>query len=144
VQSLRTKLMSRETLLVNRRGLVLIVVMVSLALFAALSGVLLKLALTEQRQARMEEWCLQSEWIVESAIERAAAQLAQSETYAGESWQVPAERLGEGNTCVALIQIERDADRENLRQVRVIADFRRDGQGVARRTKEITIELQAN
>ena len=48
-------------------GLVLIVVMVCLVVFATLCGVLLKLALVEQRQVRMQEWRLQAEWLAEAA-----------------------------------------------------------------------------
>ncbi len=126
----------------NRRGLVLIIVMVCLALFVILGGVLTKLILTERRQARVEEWRVQAEWLAESAIERAAARLEQTPDYAGESWQPPAGRLGERNGGIVAIQIERDATRENRRLVRVVADFMRDGERCARRTREITIELK--
>ena len=128
----------------NRQGLVLIAVMVSLALFAVLGGVLLKLALTERRQARVEEWRAQSDWIAESAIERAAAQLGKSAEYSGESWQVPVDRLAEGNSCLVLIEVDRSADRQNRIDVRVIADFECNGQRAARCTKTVAIEMKSN
>jgi len=117
-------------------------VMVCLAVFATLGGVLLKLALSEQRQVRMQEWRLQAEWLAESGIERAAARLADSADYTGETWEVSPEKLGDGFAGVVTIEVERVGAQPNLRQVRVRSDYLRDGVRSARHSKEIQVEIK--
>ena len=124
------------------RGLALIVVMVCLAVFATLCGVLVKLALSERRQVRMQEWRHQAEWLAESGIERAAARLADSEDYTGETWEVSPEQLGQGTTGVVTIEVERVDAQPNLRQVRVRADYLRDGVRSARQSKETQVQIK--
>jgi type II secretory pathway component PulK len=123
----------------DRRGLVLIVVMVCLVVFATLCGVLLKLALVEQRQVRMQEWRLQAEWLAESGIERAAARLADSADYAGETWTVATQEFAEG---AVTIEVERVEARPNLRLVRVRADYLRQGVRSARHSKDVQVEIK--
>ena len=124
----------------DRHGAVLIVVMVSLVVFATLCGVLLKLALVEQRQVRMQEWRQQAEWLAESGIERAAARLADSADYAGETWEVSTEETGVADGVVT-IEIERVDARPNLRIVRVRADYLRHGVRSARHSKHVSVEI---
>jgi type II secretory pathway component PulK len=121
-------------------GAILIVVMVALVVFATLCGVLVKLALVEQRQVRMQEWRVQAEWLAESGIERAAARLAASADYAGETWQVSTEETGSA-AGVVRIDIERVDARPNLRVVRVQADYLRHGVRSARHSKHVSVEI---
>ena len=141
---MRRMIPDRSRLTTQPRGLVLIAVMVCLALFVLLGGVLMKLALTEQRQARVEERRAQVQWIAESCVERAVARLAESAEYSGETWQVPAAQLDADDRCSVRIEVERDPARERARLVRVVAEFETNGQRVVRRTKEIKLELNSN
>jgi Tfp pilus assembly protein PilX len=124
------------------RGLVLIVVMVCLAVFTTLAGVLLKLSLSERRQVRMQEWRLQAEWLAESGVERAAARLADSADYAGETWKVSPEQLGAGAACVVTIEVERIDAQPTMRRVRVRADYSRDDVRAARHSKEVLVAIK--
>lgn len=124
------------------RGLVLIVVMVCLAVFATLCGVLLKMALLERRQLRGQESRLQAEWLAESGIERAAARLATAADYTGETWQVSPEQLGQGAAGVVTIEVERVDAQPNSRLVHVRADYLRDDVRSARQSKEVQVEIK--
>jgi len=124
------------------RGLVLIVVMVCLVVFTMLGGVLLKLALTEQRQSRLREARLQAEWLAESAIERAAARLTQSAEYTGETWNVSADHLGDGAAGIVTIEVDPVEARANLRHVRVRVEYQRDGVRSTRQSKVVSVEIK--
>jgi len=65
-----------------RRGGALVVAMVTL-----IAGAVVRSLLAEHRQARQSQNELQAQWLAESALARAAVQLAQSSDYAGETWQ---------------------------------------------------------
>jgi Tfp pilus assembly protein PilX len=104
-----------------------------------------RIAVLENRQARSAEDRLQAEWLAESAIGRAAAQLLVNTEYQGETWQVTAADVGRlpvgsatpetekdaatapdaGSTVLghAMITVERLSDRPGARRIRVRADF---------------------
>jgi hypothetical protein len=90
----------------------------------------------------MQEWRHQAEWLAESGIERAAARLADSGDYTGETWEVSPEQLGQGTTGVVTIEVERVDVQPNLRQVRVRADYLRDGVRSARQSKETEVQIK--
>ena len=125
-----------------RRGLVLMAVMFCLAAATLLCGVLLKVTLAEQRQGRWAEWRLQAEWLAESGVERAAAQLAASAEYAGETWDLTAQELSQDATGVITIEVEAVAGQPDLRLVRVLADYLRDGERRARHSVEVKVKLK--
>jgi len=125
----------------HRDGLVLMAVMVFLAAIAIVGGVILKVALAEREQARNQEVRLQAEWLVESAVERAAARLREHTEYAGEVWTVPAGKLARGCDCVANIIVDPIEGQPRLRRVRVRVDLSRDSVRVARQSKDVTVEV---
>jgi hypothetical protein len=117
-------------------------VMFCLAAATLLCGVLLKVTLSEQRQGRVAEWRLQAEWLAESGLERAAAQLAASSEFAGETWQLTADDLGADATGTVTIEVEAVDGRSDLRIVRVRADYLRDGERRARHSAEVKVQLK--
>lgn len=127
----------------QRRGAVLMAVMFCLAAATLLCGVLLKITLSEQRQGRFAEWRRQAEWLAESGIERAAAQLAASAEYTGETWDLTEEELSQHATGVITIEVEAVDGRSDLRLVRVRADYLRDGERRARHSAEVKVKLKA-
>jgi Tfp pilus assembly protein PilX len=128
----------------RRGGAVLIAVMFCLAVITLLWGVLLRVALMQQRQQQMAEWHTQAQWLAESAIERAAAQLVGSSDYSGETWQVAQSELGVGATGVVLIEVDRSDGSAAARHVRVRADYLRDGERRARVSKQISMIIPSH
>ena len=125
----------------RRRGMVLIAVMACLAVVTLLCGVLLKLTLSEQRQARVQERRLQAEWLAESGIERAAAKLRDSPQYTGETWEPAAVELAPGTSGTITIEVELVDGRPDQRLVRVRADLLQDGVRQGRHSKEVQLKL---
>jgi hypothetical protein len=83
----------------RRRGAVLILALVCLAIVGVISGTLLRWALMEHDLLRSREQASQARWLAEAGVERAAARLAESADYRGESWLVPAADLPGGQAA---------------------------------------------
>jgi hypothetical protein len=111
--------------------------MLCLAAMAILWAVLFKIALMHQRQQRAAEWRMQAEWLVEAAVDRAAARLALDPDYSGETWQIADAALGARAAAVVVIEVRRTDDRPQGRIVHVQADYTRDGVRRARASKQV-------
>jgi type II secretory pathway pseudopilin PulG len=79
---------------VSRRGAVLVIVMICLLIVSLLMASLLKSALLQRRQTMKEQFRVQAEWILESALERAALQRLKNPEYQGEVWKISSADLG--------------------------------------------------
>jgi len=124
----------------NRRGAVLIVVLVCLAAAGALFAVLARQALQERRSTERLLWNAQAAWLAEAGAERAAARLAVDPAYAGETWNLsPADLAGADGGAVR-IRVEKVAGNPNRRKVRVEADYPDDPTHRVREIKEIFID----
>ena len=121
----------------NRRsGVILVVAMICLFLTSLLLGTLLQMAVAQRRYAKMEAAALQAEWLADSALERAAAALAQNANYTGETWTVPAKDLDgthSGRVVIALVPLKGSRQRE----LKVIAHYPAEGPQVTKRTRRI-------
>lgn len=87
-----------------RRGAVMVLVMVCLLGVSLLAATLLRLAVAQQRQLRMEERHLQAEWLAEAALERAAALLRRDPSWKGDEWTPSADVLPEGGTVETRVE----------------------------------------
>ena len=122
-----------------RRGAVLVVVLVCLAVAAAMFVVLVKLAATGRQSMQTQCWRMQAQWLAESGLERAAARLAGAK-YTNETWTLAAEELG-GDAGVVRIRTEAVADQPNRRLVSVEADYPDDPQHRVRCNKQIVVDV---
>jgi Tfp pilus assembly protein PilV len=125
----------------QRRGIVIVPVIVCVVIVMLISGALLRMVLMERRQARIEERRLQADWLAESGLERAWVRLASNADYRGETWQVAAEVLGGSQDGSVTIAVERVEGQPSRRLVRVRADYPREATTKARQTKHVVIEL---
>jgi type II secretory pathway component PulK len=100
----------------NRRGAVLLIVLICVMLVTMIGASLLKLALTQRRQIQREQMRSQAAWLADSAVDRAAAQLRRDATYSGETW-TPQVGSDSGS---AEIRIEND---QNHRIASITVDF---------------------
>ncbi len=124
-----------------RRGAVLIVVMVCLAVATVLLVSIVKMAAVDRRATRTEAWRTQAAWLAESALERAASRLASDNTYAGETWTVTAEESTVAEPGLVEISIEPVPDRPDLRRVHVRADYPNHARHRARQSKQLIVQV---
>jgi type II secretory pathway pseudopilin PulG len=86
--------MRKKSLRRRHVGAVLLIVMACLAVAMTLIVGWARVAVLENRQFRSAEDHLQAEWLAESAIQRAAAQLGANSEYPGETWRITAADFG--------------------------------------------------
>jgi hypothetical protein len=84
---------------------------------------LIQAALGEQRYLNRLELQSQGEWLAEAGFSRAAAQLANSQRYTGETWTIPGSSFGRGQNAVVRIAVRADATNASRRRVEVRATF---------------------
>jgi Tfp pilus assembly protein PilX len=123
----------------RRRGTVLIVILVCFAIAAAMFVMLGRQSLAQRRDAETQIWAAQAQWIVEAALERAAARLSADPSYTGETWAISAAEMGGNDGAKAVIHVEKLAGWPNVRTVRVEADYPDDPVHRSRWTKCITV-----
>ena len=127
----------------RRRGAVLVVVLVCLAMATAMSLVVVRQIAAERRAAQMNQRSLQALWLAEAGVERAAARLAADPKYAGETWLIPAKELAAGDGAVVRIEVETIAGRPQRRSVRVEADYADAADCHSRQVKQIVVDRDA-
>jgi type II secretory pathway component PulK len=86
-----------------RRGGVLILVMICLLGITVLSGTLLRLAVVQQRQGRMQQRQLQAEWLAAAALDRAAVKLTADPAWLGDVWTLDETVLETAGTAVVRV-----------------------------------------
>jgi len=126
----------------NRRGVVLIMVMVALGLAAVIGGALLQLVGMERSLLAAREQESQARWLAESGVERAAAKLAADLEYSGETWSLADEELGGRGRGQVTIRVETVAADTNHRRVAVEAEFPSDATLPKRYMRQIEMKLK--
>lgn len=104
----------------TRRAVVLMAVIVALAVMGTLFLVILQRVAVQRRQSRIAEVNLQSLWLAQSGLERAAAQLHASSDYTGETWSIPADQVDGRAPATVEIKVK-PLSGANRKQVTVIA-----------------------
>jgi len=127
---------------VRRRGAVLLVAVVSIAVASVIFLSVLRLSVAQRNRAEAQAWQVQAAWLAESALERAAARLADDPDYQGETWSLSADDLGTRHGAVVTIRAETILERKQRRLIRVQADYPDRPQRRARRSKQIVVEVK--
>ena len=127
---------------VRRRGVVLLVSIVCLAIAAVVFLSLVRVSITEKHRVDTEAWQLQAAWLAESGLERAVARLRADPAYQGETWSLSARDLGTQHGAAVRIQVENVPDHPQTRAVRVEADYPDQPQRRGRYSKQVLIEEQ--
>lgn len=125
----------------TRQGAFTVVVLVCLLISTMLLASLLKLALLHDGQSGHVLMRLQTDWLVESGRERAAARLASDPAYSGETWTIDAGRLGGPNAAAVVIRVRKDDSQSDRRLVEVEAAYPPEGTPQARLTRQTRITL---
>jgi Tfp pilus assembly protein PilV len=127
---------------VRRRGVVLLVAVVCIAVASVIFVSLLQLSAAERRRVEAEAWQVQAAWLAESAVERAVARLAADPNYQGETWSLSPGELGTPHNAVVIVQVETIPEQKQRRLIRVQADYPDHPQHRARHSKQITVEVR--
>ncbi|HID78764.1 MAG TPA: type II secretion system protein [Planctomycetaceae bacterium] len=127
---------------VARRGVVLLAALVCVGIAGAVLVSTLRSAISQRRSLQARFCRVQAAWLAESALERAAWQLAADPDYRGEVWKVPAQSLGGNLPATVTIQVEPVPDSPDARMVRVRADCPDDPVHRARFSKQLTISVR--
>ncbi|MGD9855535.1 MAG: hypothetical protein AB7U20_11365 [Planctomycetaceae bacterium] len=128
---------SAPTTAPRRAGTAMIVAIICLTLTSAMAVSLVRLALASHEQADREGWRLQSVWLAESGLRRAAARLEGGDEYAGEMWAVDDLGAAHEGGRVA-ITITEDAENGARLTITAIADFPLDPDDRIRTTRTLT------
>jgi hypothetical protein len=113
-----------------------------LFVLALLGGGLIRVVWLRHGDLRAAERRLQAEWLAESAIDRAAARLDADPTYAGETWTIPADRLGSRDGASVRIDVAPVPDHPDRRLTRARADYPAEGPRRTRHSRALTITLR--
>lgn len=127
----------------RRRGAAIVFALVCLIMAAMMAGVLGRIAVMGWKSAQDEGRRTQAEWLVESGLERAAAQLAADRDYKGETWKIPAEAFGGRRGAAVRIEVKASPDDSRRRTVRVQADYPDDPVHRIRKSRQLTFEFPA-
>lgn len=103
----------------NRRGGVLIFVVLALVLVSLSATAIVQLTAVQHRQSQQLEQRQQEQWLAESAIRRASHNLQTSTDYRTETWQIPAGTLATAHQYEVRIEAVPVNDQPNRITVRV-------------------------
>jgi type II secretory pathway component PulK len=106
-----------------RRGIAALIVLACLSLATIVGTLLLQAALSEQRYLNRLELQSQGEWLAEAGFSRAAAQLAKSPHYSGETWTIPGSSFGRTQNAIVRIAVSASPAEASPRHVDVTATF---------------------
>jgi hypothetical protein len=127
----------------ERRGVVLAVALVVFLLCTAILCTLLQGVINHERQVRDHRQLDQARWLADAGIDRAIAQVRQSDTYRGETWKVSADELG--GAADGSVTITVDAVEEHPGELHVMAQADYPDYDVhrVRQSRETTIHLKS-
>jgi Tfp pilus assembly protein PilX len=108
-----------------RRGAALVVALVTLLVVTLMTGTVVRSLLAAHRQSRLRQDELQAQWLAESAVARARAQLVRQSEYTGETWQpMISVSTGESMPSAVIIAAERIESRPSFVRITVDAIYR--------------------
>jgi cell division protein FtsN len=128
----------------NRRGAILILAIVCVAVTMSIMVLLVRFAMLHHAAQKNQHRAAQANWLAHSALDRAAARLAIDPSYTGETWKIPAEEfLASEQAALVRIAVKPVAERPERRTVDVAADYPDAPRHRVRRSKQITIAIAA-
>jgi hypothetical protein len=121
-----------------RRGAAALFVLICLSFATIVATLLVKSAVVEKTYLSRLALTHQADWLAEAGVNRAAAQLGRSGSYAGETWPLTAAQLDGSREATIRIDVKTDAD-SKLRRVHVAVELQGPTGTTVRATKEVHI-----
>lgn len=131
----------------NRRGAILVLAMVCVAVTVSIMTLLVRSAVMHRAAQATQRNVAQANWLVESAMDRAAARLAVDSSYKGETWEIPADLFKSGEPdptskpAVVRIKVEPGPNSPSEREVQITADYPNRTPHRVRRSKRVVVQL---
>ena len=119
----------------NRRAFAMMTAMICLFVVCMLGFSVLQSLIDRSRAQRVRSWQVQSEWLAESAFDRAIARRQLDAGYRGEVWRVSAEEIG--GQWEGQVDIEIEAG-----EIRVTARFPLHGSPAVRTSRTMKVARQ--
>jgi len=133
----------------HRRGTILVLAMVCVAITMSIMMLLVRSALSHHAAQTTHVNAAQANWLVESGFERATAKLAVDPSYTGETWEILPGEFGEtesdasASPAVVRIEVEPAENGSREREIHVTADYPNSTAHRVRRGKQIVVQLVA-
>lgn len=106
-----------------RPGFALTLGVVCISVLVLFAGALLSMATREMRFVEHEAMRVQTQWLAESGVAKAAARLRADPSYRGETWDIDSSELNGHDSARVQIQIEPDARMPDRLRVSVHAEY---------------------
>ena len=107
----------------NRRGGVLVMAIVCVAIAAMLFVMIAQAAALGRRASDSQRWQIQASLLAESGLDRAVARLWADADYGGETWAPGAAEFDGRHSAAVAIEVEPVPDEPERRQIRIRADY---------------------
>lgn len=127
--------------ILSRKGTVIVLVITGLVVTAMICGSMIRQTVTNEKQSHLEDHRVQSLWLAEAGIERAAWNLKKDPSYKGETWKLSKEEMGQNDAGEVEIKISEDSQSENNRRLTVTATYPVGSRYRAVQTKTIPYSL---
>ncbi|MEI8381319.1 MAG: hypothetical protein WCJ09_14420 [Planctomycetota bacterium] len=125
-----------------RRGTIIIIAMVILLIFMAISTTLIGSVIQTRTQFIREEQFLQTSLLVDAGLRRGVVQLRSDGTYQGEAWQIPADPAAGLDSAKIVIVVASAADAQGEQTVTATAEYPVGTPNPIRITRDISISLR--
>ncbi len=125
----------------DRRAMLVVSILACMTLVMLLMAGWLKIVALERQQLRGQQNRMQAEYLVNSALSRAAARLAADPSYDGETLSINAESLAASAPATLTIRVETAGDDPRARLVTASAQVPAAGRDLALRSKQRRILL---
>lgn len=120
-----------------RRAALLVAVIACLTVCTLLMGTLMKSLVAAHRGSDQYEYSLQSLFLAEAGVRRAAAQMSLDPAYEGESWEIPADVLGRFHNAIVQIRVQPLEEDAGIRRIQVESQYPLQPQLRVVQTREI-------
>lgn len=127
---------SAPRFLAKKNGIVTAAALICLAVAAAIFASVLRGLVAQRRDTDRLQRAVQARWVAESAVQRAAAQLATNAGYTGELWQIPPVQLDGRQSANVEIAVAKPDDLKAQRSLQISALFPDDDVSGVRITKQ--------
>jgi hypothetical protein len=107
----------------RRSGAALLLVVIAIVVSAMIVGTLAQMAISQHRQIRREHDRIQTQWLIESGLDRAAARLTRDAGYTGEEWRIDLDARPAARTGLVTIRVDTPQGDPQHRRVAVHAEF---------------------
>jgi type II secretory pathway component PulK len=125
-----------------RRGVALVIAMVSLIIFGMVSAALMQTLKLQREVVRTDAIRNQSEWLVHSALNRTVTKLRRDPELKVDQWLVPTGVLGNSNSASVAMKVIPSPNSPQSRQVEIHLELRHDGSVVSRLTRSFAVSTK--